>query len=89
MKQASIAFDQLVNTCVWSKAEGWGHADETLSARAWRLSERFPQTWGIFEYVVNLVFFWEKDTEGNRNHCYRAYLSEKERRHFPKEYRSA
>lgn len=88
-QQFLIAIDQVLNTLVNSDAEGKGWADETLSARAWRLGKRYPKTWGRFETSLNLIFFWQKDTEGNRNHCYRAYLSERERHHLPKEYRSA
>lgn len=83
MKQPAIAFDQFLNCFVWSEAEGFGTADETLSARAWRLGKRYPATWGRFEWFVDHLFFWQND------HCFQAYLAEKERRHFPKEYRRA
>lgn len=83
MKQTVIALDQVVNTLVWSEAEGWGRADDTLSARAWRLGTRYPSTWGRFERAVNALFFWEED------HCFNAYLAEKERKQLPKEYRRA
>lgn len=35
MKQFLIAVDQAVNTLVWAKGEGFGTADETISARSW------------------------------------------------------
>ena len=83
MKQTLIAFDQFINTFVWSEAEGWGHADETLSARAWRLGKRFTKTWGRFERLVDTLFFWEEA------HCFESYLAERDRKQYPKEYRSA
>lgn len=89
LKQFLIAFDQLINTLVWDTVFGWGHADETLSARAWRLSARHPDTWGRFENAINAVFFWDKDTHGRRAHCYLSYLAELQRRHLPEEYLSA
>lgn len=83
MKQLLIAVDQAVNTLVWSKAEGFGKADETLSAKAWRLGSRYPLTWGLFEQAVNTLFFWQEQ------HCLEAYLAEKGRKQLPKEYRRA
>lgn len=83
MKQSLIAVDQLINTLVWSEAEGWGHADETLSARAWRLGKRYPKTWGRFQATVDAVFFWQPE------HCYDSYLAEKDRKQLPREYRRA
>jgi hypothetical protein len=35
--QPLIALDQGINTLVYLDGDGWGMADETLSARAWRL----------------------------------------------------
>lgn len=83
MKQTLIAIDQGLNTLVWSEAEGFGYADETLSAKAHRLGARYPATWGRFRVAVNTVFFWQAD------HCFEAYLAEKDRKQYPKEYRSA
>ena len=40
MMQTLIALDQTVNTLIWARGEGFGMADETLSARMWRLRER-------------------------------------------------
>lgn len=84
MKQFLIAEDQRLNTLVWSQAEGWGYADETLSARAWRLGKRYPKTWGRFQTALDTVFFWQK-----AGHCYEAYLAEKDRKQYPREYRRA
>lgn len=86
MKQFLIALDQLLNCLVWSQAEGQGTADETLSARAWRLGTRYPTTWGRFEYLVDGFFrlvFRQPD------HCFESYLAERDRKQLPKEYRNA
>lgn len=40
MKQFLIAIDQALNTLAWAEGEGFGMADETISARAWRLQHR-------------------------------------------------
>lgn len=76
MKQFLIAFDQVVNTLVYIKGDGWGFADETLSARAWRLREQSPYPYRI----INALFFWQE------NHCKEAYESEMNNKHLPKEY---
>jgi len=75
MKQFLIAIDQVVNTLVYLKSEGFGFADETLSARAWRLradSNGYK--------VINVLFFWQD------SHCLAAYESEMSRKHLPEEY---
>jgi len=77
MAQVLIAFDQLINTVIYIKGDGWGYADETLSARAWRLREM-----SSFPYkVINGLFFWQD------NHCKQAYESEKADKQLPLEYR--
>lgn len=48
--------------------------DETLSARAHR-------TGGAWEPVIDALFFWQDA------HCFEYYLSEKERKQLPQEYR--
>lgn len=80
MNQSLIAIDQFFNTLVWSRAEGFGYADETISARAYRLGGAYPRTWGVFEYVIDTLFFWQVD------HCRMAYLAEISRRQYPKAY---
>lgn len=74
MLQILIAIDQLANALLG----GW--ADETLSARAYRLRER--RFWRWAESAINALFFDE-------THCLDAYLSEKSRRHSPLEERDA
>lgn len=79
MKQTAIAIDEVINTLVYAKADrGFGKADETLSARAWRL-RRESKNWAKFQMVVDDIFlvFRVKD------HCFKAWISEQERRHLP------
>lgn len=72
-RQLLIAIDQLLNTLLA------GYADETLSARAWRMSEK-KRRWEVLRKVIDGIFFWEDE------HCFNAYLSEKGRKHFPEYY---
>lgn len=74
MKQILIAFDQLLNALFF------GYADETLSARAYRMSTT-SRKWEIAEKVINGIFFWQD------NHCFESWESEMERRQLPVEYR--
>lgn len=73
-KQIAIAFDQLLNTLLS------GFADETLSARAWRMQYK-KRRWMLVRIIIDTVFFWQED------HCRNSYLSEKQRRHLPVEYK--
>ena len=50
-----------------------GSPDETLSAYSHR-----KQDWR--RDVINAMFFWQDD------HCHQAYVSEKLRKHLPKDY---
>jgi hypothetical protein len=76
MIQFLVAFDQVMNTLVYIKGDGFGFADETLSARAWRLREQSSLPYK----VINGLFFWQE------NHCKEAYESEVNNKHLPKEY---
>lgn len=75
MKQLLIALDQLANTVVWIKGDGFGWADETLSARAWRLRGQ-SNAWKR----IDALFFWDED------HCRTSYESEVLRKHLPNHY---
>ncbi len=77
MKQFAIALDQVLNTVVWIKGDGFGYADETLSARAWRLRDQ-SDAWKRIDFI----FFWDPD------HCRKSYESELQRRHLPREYQT-
>jgi hypothetical protein len=69
-----IALDQLVNAlCA-------GYPDETLSARCYREKRRF-------RHVIDALFFWQKDSGGNRNHCQQCHQYEHERNDLPEEYK--
>lgn len=72
LEKILIGFDQFANTIFD------GYPDETLSARAYRLSENGSI---IPMKIIDAIFFFQKD------HCYEAYLSEVERKQFPKDYR--
>lgn len=73
LHQVAIAVDQLVNALVG----GW--ADETLSARAWRLRHR--PAWARIRRVIDALFFWESA------HCASAWAYEAHRGHLPPAYR--
>jgi hypothetical protein len=73
--QFLIAIDQAANTAI-SLFIGDGWADETLSARAYRMR------WHKTIAVIDFIFFTEDQ------HCRDAYESERLRRHLPPEYRT-
>ena len=75
MKNLLIALDQLINTLVWIRGDGFGLPDETLSARAWRL-RRQSNAWKR----IDRIMFFDPD------HCLTSYQSETQRRHLPREY---
>lgn len=76
IKQWLIAVDQLINT-TWPFS-GW--ADETLSARAYRMHTKRLR-WRIAMKLIDAVFFWQVF------HCMQAFQAEQKRRHLPPEYR--
>jgi len=76
IKESMISLDQFLNTRVSVADDGYGYADEMLSARAWRLREKSRL------YVwIDRLFFWDKD------HCKECYEIELERKQLPPEYR--
>jgi len=76
MKQFLIALDQLINTIFM------GYADETISAKAFRLHTK-KHSWLLIKNIVDTIFFWQD------GHCRQSYQSEKERRQLPPEYRDS
>ena len=76
LKQVLVALDQLLNALI---PGGW--ADETLSARCWRLRERTG--WGIARRVIDVVALLFRD----KNHCEVSYQSELLRLQCPPELR--
>ena len=73
--QVGIAIDQLINTLLA------GHADETLSARAWRMQNKKCR-WKIACQLIDGLFFWQD------NHCFKSHINELERRHMPDHYKN-
>lgn len=71
LKQVAIAIDQLVNTLLG------GYADETLSAKAWRMSVDHGGRWTAVRKVIDRVFWWDT------NHCYESWRAEKLRQQSP------
>lgn len=82
--QLLIAIDQLLNVLITPlQAGAW--ADETMSARAYRM-HRDGKPWGrILRPVIDWLFAWQAAEGG---HCRRAYERERERFHQAPEYRA-
>ena len=76
-----VALDQLAYVLL---TLGAGHPDETLSAAAWRTEKKGRLLGQIFRPVIDALF-WIIE----RDHCYRAYISEKRGLHLPPAYRKA
>lgn len=81
LKQTLIAVDQLAYCVIGSvlsvfnpKIEVW--ADMTISAQAYRLSEKGYWYGKLLKGAINAIFF-------DRNHCKEAYESELAREHLP------
>lgn len=74
-----IALDQLLYVLV---TLGAGHPDETLSAAAWRTEQSGKLGGRIFRPLIDLLFL-----PFEREHCRKAYESEKHGTQLPKEYR--
>jgi len=86
--QLLIALDQLVNVVVslllpWS-AIGW--ADETITARAWRL-EQYSAWWRSARVVIDWIFTILSFGK-ERDHCQNSHLSEQVRARLPAVYRA-
>ena len=76
--QPLIALDQFVNTLIPAKHEGFGFADESISARCHRLQH--SAAWGRARRLVDALFFLEHD------HCRHAYEAECNRQQLPMRY---
>ena len=74
LREVAIAVDQLANAILG------GYADETISARCWRLRAVHP--YSILRPIVDGLFFWQPQ------HCRGAYESERLRSQLPAEYRA-
>ena len=74
-----IAIDQLLWVLL---TLGKGHPDETISAALWRMEQQGKWAGRLFRPLVDLLFRpIEKD------HCYKAWLSEVQRSHLPSAYK--
>lgn len=74
-----IAFDQQLNTLLG------GHADETLSARAWRTEQKGRVLGTILRPVIDTLAYVVTFGRDNQ-HCFDSYMSEKLRRQLPPVY---
>ena len=70
MKQPLIALDQFLNTVVWIKGDGFGYADETMSAAAWRLEQEGKLAGRIFRPLIDKIFWFDPQ------HCKTSFESE-------------
>lgn len=59
---------------------GW--PDESLSSRSYRMAKT-KASWRPVQSFINLLFFWQKDSKGQRDHCRRAFYEESLRQHLP------
>lgn len=77
--QLLIAIDQFFNVLIPIRGDGFGYADETLSARLFRL--HIQGILGDRPYrFVDAIFFWQDD------HCFHSWRHEVERRGLPSFY---
>jgi hypothetical protein len=77
--QVLVAVDQLANALLL------GHADETLSARAYRV-ELAGKLWARLTRPCIDVVFYAITLGHDKQHCYTSYLSEFNRKHLPSHY---
>ena len=80
MKQFLISLDQTANTLIYVDGDGWGTADEAISARAFRcyLQGLIPD---LYYKTIDALFFWQEA------HCHGAWQAEIERSQLPNHYR--
>ena len=76
-----IAVDQLLYVLL---TLGAGSPDETLSAAAWRTERDGKWLGRVFRPLIDALFL-----PFEREHCLRAFESEKLGRHLPPEYRES
>lgn len=75
IKQLLIALDQLANVLIGLVCGYRSWADETLSAKAYRLELERDRTWA--RKLIDGLFFFDK------NHCRTSYESEVLKRQMP------
>lgn len=88
-----VAVDQLINAICG------GFADETISARSFRLGSKAKAAgkwdqWRVVWVIADVLFIWQDmaiqyrtGAMPSRGHCERSYHSEIERLQLPPEYR--
>ncbi len=88
-----VAVDQVANAILA------GYADETISARSYRLGrvDEHHERWGRWRVawvIVDALFYWQDiitrlkyGAWPEKKHCERAYLQEVHRMQLPPEYR--
>ena len=74
--QSLIALDQFLNTLYKD-----GFADETISARCWRM--RHLKEW---RWKLRLIDWVALNLFNQSGHCYNSFLSELNSSHLPREY---
>lgn len=47
------------------------NVDETISSKVGRQAVKGKRWATIAEFLINLLFFWQTDVDGRRNHCRR------------------
>ncbi|MFZ4165302.1 hypothetical protein [Brevundimonas sp. NPDC058933] len=73
-----IAIDQVAHVLVAAPFYVFGltddlpDPDETISSRVGRYSIRGDRWAKVAEYLIDLLFFWQTDEHGRRNHCRRS-----------------
>ena len=72
LRNNAISFDQQLNTRLG------GYPDETLSSRSYRLDKKGKILGKVFRPLIDMIFFWQD------KHCFQAYMSELNRKQFPK-----
>lgn len=72
IRNNAIAFDQQLNTLLG------GYLDETLSSRSYRLDKKGKILGKVFRPLIDMIFFWQE------KHCFESYMSELNRKQFPK-----
>ena len=60
-------------------------ADETLSSRCWRWRIDGARKWPC--YIIDILFWWDRDKETGKKHCQLSYENEQDRLQLPPELR--
>ena len=86
IQQLLLAIDQFANIFFFSYEDyksdgyGFGYADETISARTYRL-RKTSWFWSTLRTLLDITFFWDKG-----KHTHNAYLHEFKKHNLPPHY---